>query len=268
MKHDITHILEAARPHLSEKEQSTLWSQISLHMPQPPLMFPFIWFAVPRHMALAFVVVLVVMSGGVSIVRADNARPGDALFPLDRALERLELRLAQTTDDKARVGVKHAEERITELRATLKESSLKESVVVSATSTSSSSYVSVSASVDALVRVMEESNMNETARERVYENLFIEIDPLSIDVRVGDSSNAGSRERIQVDRREQGETRIEIREGDQRTRIEKKDGQVRVRYGDDIDDDDNDVSGEVQGAETSEREDRRERRGRDTRDDD
>ena len=66
-----------------------------------------------KYIAIA-IIVLVILGGG-TMASANNAGPGDFLFGLDKALERLELRFA-SEDKEAEIKIKIAEERIAEIK--------------------------------------------------------------------------------------------------------------------------------------------------------
>ena len=106
---------------LREEERSALWQDIEQKILQAspalrhqaaanPIMH---FFTTPAAKGvLALVVALGLIGGGTA---ADAAKPGDALFGIDLALEKLELALAASAESKAEVRIKHAEERLEEL---------------------------------------------------------------------------------------------------------------------------------------------------------
>lgn len=247
MKPEIESILETTRPSLRESERSTLWLRIRTQLDQPvrsSFVSPYHRWFPQRRTAWALVAICILMSGGVSTALAEKARPGDRFFPLDEALEKLELRFARTQNDRDRIGAAHAEERIVELRQIVAETQGKEG-----SNGAGALDGRVGDSVDAIMRVMSRSEMNDTAREHVYKNLFNELDELSLTIHVNDSEKSKvSRERVQIDQGELGETKIEIREDKKRTRIEKKGGQVRIQYDEDgALEDESDVRGKKRG---------------------
>lgn len=238
MKKDIEHILNTTRPELTHSERFQVWSGVTSTFGKTgviPSPFYVLFRAHRTAFALAFIV-LVLVGGGATVVTAETARPGDTLFPLDQAIERVRIRLARTDDDRGRLADSFAKERLGELRSIVGERQ---------THASSSENIRddarVGAAVSALMRVMDESNMSDTAREKIYGHLFTEIDDLKIDVRVGDTNDGSDdgAERVKVRRDESG-SKIEIRKEGMRTRIEKKDGEVRIKQerGEDIEDSD------------------------------
>lgn len=98
---------------LSSEERSRVWSSLETKLPETPVRSPFVqsttdrpWVGFPMHKALslAFAFVLIVGTVGIS----DSARPGDTLFPIDRAVERVEATLNPSS------RARHAQERFEE----------------------------------------------------------------------------------------------------------------------------------------------------------
>jgi hypothetical protein len=237
MKQDIEQLLHTTKPTLLPKEVGALWNHIQTDITRTPARSPYmVWLRTHTQLAVALVVMVVVITSGATSALAEQARPGDRLFPLDRALERIKFSFARSEEKRTALGIADAEERITELRELIHDSKYMKGNVIATSST----HARVGNAVDALVRVLEESEMSETARERVYENLFNEIDPLRVEVRVDQRKGEGNGNgRVTVDQDDDGETKIEITEPEKRTRIEKKDGHIRVEY---------EHEGEVRGA--------------------
>lgn len=69
-----------------------------------------------------FIAILVALGAGGTVVASDSARPGDILYPVDRAAERV--RVAFTSDeDEAELKIKFANERIDEIESIVSEES-------------------------------------------------------------------------------------------------------------------------------------------------
>ncbi len=242
MEKNIEHIINTTRPELTDYERASVWTKISLALTPTQTGFMLSPFSKMVHahrsvFALALIVVLLV-SGGATVVTAEAARPGDTLFPLDQAIEQVRIRLARSDDDRGRLASAFADERLGELR----------SIVAERRGSASSSEdmnddERVGIAVGALMRVMDESNMSDTARENVYGHLFTEIDDLSIDVRVDEKTGKenNEHERVKIHRDESG-SKIEIRKEGVRTRIHKKDGKVRIDRTQDDEFMDNEIS--------------------------
>ncbi len=88
---------------LSNEERSRAWNNIALQLPSTPVLSPFVF---PIHKVVSFTAIFIVLIGTVSA--SNNARPGQLLFPIDRAVERIETTLDSTSQ------ADHAQERLVE----------------------------------------------------------------------------------------------------------------------------------------------------------
>src|SRR3989338_8972365 len=61
------------------------------------------------------VIVLLVATSSIGVVRADDSKPGDALFHLDKFIENAELLLTRNPEDKLKLSIAIASERLGEL---------------------------------------------------------------------------------------------------------------------------------------------------------
>lgn len=100
---------------MTETEKNSVWFSIAskqeLRGNQKKLLGSFF----SKKYMIATLVALVVMLGGGGVVAASNtAVPGDALYGIDQAVERIQIKLAND-DKKAELKVKFAEERISEV---------------------------------------------------------------------------------------------------------------------------------------------------------
>ena len=228
MKKNIEHILNTTRPELTPPERVHMWEVISSTLtPVPVNLIPSPFYRIVHAHRSAFTLALMVvmlMGGSATVVTAEAARPGDALFPLDQAIESVRLRLARNDDDRGRLANTFAEERLGELRSIVGERAPSTSET-----TTTHDNARVGTAIDALMRVMDESEMSDTAREQLYTHLFTEIDELNIDVQVEDtgSDTKKNRERVKVQSDDSG-SKIEIRTEGVRMRIERKDGEVSI----------------------------------------
>lgn len=270
MKKNIEHILDTLAPSVTDVERARMWSTIEATLTdRAEISSPFFQIFYTRKMEFALLMLFLILIGGsATVVTAEAARPGDTLFPLEQAIEHVRLRLAKDDADRGRLANTFAEERLRELRSIVGERS--------GARITPDDDARVSAAVTALVRVMDESNMSNTAREKLYTHLFTEIDTLSIDVRVADKRDSKTtEERVKVRRDETGST-FEIRNEGVRTRIEKKNGEVRIEEeqydnekNEDADDSNPETSSEVRGVMTGSRtddsdDDKKNRRNRQT----
>ncbi|MBP7007037.1 MAG: hypothetical protein KBB16_03185, partial [Candidatus Pacebacteria bacterium] len=111
---------------LSEEEKNQIWSQFTFTKLQneknkKTLLFNFKQNMLKKPM-LALVLSLVIILGGSGVVKASNsAVPGDLLFGIDKAIEKIELSLA-SEEKKEELKVRFAEERLQETEEVIKES--------------------------------------------------------------------------------------------------------------------------------------------------
>lgn len=93
---------------LSNEERSRAWNSIASQLPSTPVLSPFVF---PLHKTLSFAAIFIVLIGTVGA--SNNARPGQLLFPIDIAVERVETSLDSSSQ------VDHARERLAEFDATV-----------------------------------------------------------------------------------------------------------------------------------------------------
>lgn len=105
---------------LSEDEQNLVWQKIENK--QTPL-FPLLKLTLNKNMITSLILALALTLGvGGTVVTADNARPGDALFGIDQAVENFRLKIAGE-EKKNELRIKFAEERVKEVEELTKENS-------------------------------------------------------------------------------------------------------------------------------------------------
>lgn len=115
MKYDVESKLNTVKTHIdliamTEAEKNTMWQKIEMGMNKKA--FHFFGFIRTRVRAgLAFVLVILFAGSSVAFAYADTAKPGDALFPLGVAREKVEIFLAPASQ-KNDLRVKFAEKRI------------------------------------------------------------------------------------------------------------------------------------------------------------
>lgn len=119
-------MLDSHRPTLSANQKAEMWNRIESSLPvenAKPIPSPFLFsFITTRPMApIALALVLMLGVGGAGTVAAsENAKPGDLLFPIDRAVE--DFRLALASDERsAELRAEFARERLLELRQIIDE---------------------------------------------------------------------------------------------------------------------------------------------------
>ncbi len=118
---NIDAILEASRPRLTTEERERVWQKVAAEIATPqPVLSPY-WNFITTIPVTPFVIALMLVLGaGGTVAVAEAAKPGDILFPLDRATERARLALASGDAERA-LRSQFADERLAELRAILDE---------------------------------------------------------------------------------------------------------------------------------------------------
>jgi len=123
-KDKIQTILESHNVPLTDQKKSDLWYAIETDIQKLPIPSPFLFSFITKKSMASIIIALVLMLGASGSVYASNeARPGDILFPIDQAIERVRLSLTNDDETRARLQVTFAEERLTELRSILAERS-------------------------------------------------------------------------------------------------------------------------------------------------
>ncbi len=247
--------LEQHAPTLSEAERVLLWTELELKLgAQAPIPSPFMFnFIHTKAMASLLLILMLIVGGGGTALASDAARPGDLLFPVERALENARLKLATSNDSRNELRTRYTDERLSELREILEEESedvSDDSVATTATTASSSTSTlpvteqkikgkklkengeaRVGVAVHEILSFIKDSEMSNDERVRVLEKIFGEMDALALDMRIDDNNTREDEgdDHIEIRQDDNGEGRMEIRDGNERVRIEEKDGEVRVR---------------------------------------
>jgi len=126
---------------LSEHEQHELWQTIVNQLPAKKhqnILFPLL--LKPRVMLGIFIALMLTLGGTATVQAANSSAPGDILFPLDRTIENIQLKIASDTK-KEELKVKFSQERIDEINHIITEietdgnMTIDQSVKVTSTST-------------------------------------------------------------------------------------------------------------------------------------
>jgi hypothetical protein len=119
--YDIEHILKTKKPTLTVGERDVLWKQIQGRISdRKSVRSPYVTFFVDyKHVVVAGLLVALITGSTARI--AEASRPGDFLFPLDRAIEETQLFLTQNDESRAVLYERIGEERLAELRSILEE---------------------------------------------------------------------------------------------------------------------------------------------------
>lgn len=266
--HDIEDMLTEQKPVLDVREREVLWGRIAKSLtPRTAVKSPYAaFFHERRTVALAFLFVLLVIGGSGTTLAANAARPGDFLFPVERAIENTRLRLTSDPESRNTLKAEFEMERINELRAIIGESSIVKQhtesdrdnsddrdarVATSSVATGSDDSrgyttsirkedeVRVGQAVDAIIKYIDDTADDSDERVRVLTNVYGTIDEYSLRVDVDDSKERESenRERIEVRQNNRGDSELRVRDDTKRIRIKKEHGEVRVET--ELEDDDN-----------------------------
>jgi len=107
---------------LSAAEREQVWQAVAartLESKGTVISWPLILKTKP--MLQVFIAILIILAGSVATVQAsDKARPGDWLFPVDRAIENVNIKLA-TKQKQNELKIKYAQERIVEVESLIEE---------------------------------------------------------------------------------------------------------------------------------------------------
>ncbi|MEY3783703.1 MAG: hypothetical protein RLZZ230_25 [Candidatus Parcubacteria bacterium] len=156
---DIIKIIENARPELSESVSLSLWNNIESKLnPSTPVIQPtpspftkLFSFKNTYSMTSLALLLILALGGGATAFASDAARPGDILFPVERAIENLQLRLTLNAEAHDALVQKLTDERLAELRSIIDEeitvSPSNTDDTASSTATSTDSTLEIEATV-------------------------------------------------------------------------------------------------------------------------
>lgn len=120
---NIDALLEANRPRLTAEERARVWDKVAKRIAEPeprPILSPY-WNPIMSKSMTPFVIALMIIVGaGGTVAAAESSRPGDVLFPLEQATERVRLAVASEAKADA-LRTQFASERLAELQAILDE---------------------------------------------------------------------------------------------------------------------------------------------------
>ena len=117
--------IESVSPVLSPEVRNLMWQKIGLSLSkhkQQPTPSPFLVnFITYKSMTALILLLTIVLGGGATALASDASRPGDLLFPLDRALEDVQLNLTFSAVAFESLTKKLTSERLQELREIINE---------------------------------------------------------------------------------------------------------------------------------------------------
>ncbi len=76
-----------------------------------------------KYMIATLLAVVVILGGGGVVAASNSAVPGDALYGIDQAVEKVQIKLANSEEKKSELKVKFAEERLSEVETFVKRGS-------------------------------------------------------------------------------------------------------------------------------------------------
>ena len=104
---------------LSDKEQADIWQSIQTNIDTPVSPFSCLLLTHKNMIQVIATVMIIALSSFGIVKAADNAKPGDFLFPLDRAIEDIQIKITPK-DKKDKLKIKFALERVEEISILLK----------------------------------------------------------------------------------------------------------------------------------------------------
>jgi hypothetical protein len=235
MNDHIDTILETTTPRQTRAEQEQLFARVMTEIgvaTKTADAVPSPYFSLRTLLGNSRVLVaalLVVLLGtGGTVAASESARPGDFLFPIERATEQLRLTIA-SAEKRGELEAEFLDKRFVELGELLDEE-------VFASSSATERLVSEAgegriAGAIAVLLLQAEGRSNPQQTERLR-TLLREVEMLKVEGRSPEQANQG---RIRVD-----DSRIEVRTDTSRIRIDDTDGELRIRYTNDDDEDDDD----------------------------
>ncbi len=247
---DIDTLLEQERPQLTIEERAALLRAIEAEVALPTPS-PYVSFLYRRATVALMAVLILALGASGTVLASEDAKPGDLLFPIERAREEVQLVLASDAR-KAELRAQFTTERLEELRRILEEEN-NDSLDDSSTTTDDS-LVTVDAEGEArigsAVQVLLdyiEGVENDDVRDNFLKAMLVEIGTVKVHGRASgnDDSSRSDNFRLEVK-----DDRIEVREDGYRIRIE-DDGEVRIKEDDDFFKEEHKSGGDDDGYKTS-----------------
>ena len=93
-KNNLDEMLETTRPVLAKDERELLWQKIADRTITAPVPSPYTSFMQSKIFITLAVVLIVAVGTAGTVAASESAKPGDLLFPIERAAERARLALA------------------------------------------------------------------------------------------------------------------------------------------------------------------------------
>ncbi len=121
---------------LSESESDRVWNAIVSGIESQPIISPWVLQAKYKKMIPLLIGALLFVSAGGTVAASDSSAPGDTLFPVDRAVEKVQLAFANK-DAEVNLKTRFAEERLAEVQELIARNRARFAANFTATSTAS-----------------------------------------------------------------------------------------------------------------------------------
>ncbi|TSC77636.1 MAG: hypothetical protein G01um101424_259 [Parcubacteria group bacterium Gr01-1014_24] len=185
---------------------------------------------------IGLIIILAMALGiGGTVVAADDARPGDTLFGIDRAVENVRVSLA-SEENKNELRVRFAEERIKEVSELEEESKIVNGPTESLTVEQEAEVTAgIESALDLLTDLDEVGEIADARLEGLAAELSAFLDNLPDDARVQVSNDRlrikfdQGPEKIEIKDQGKNKTKIEVRTGEGRLRVEVKNGLIEIK---------------------------------------
>ncbi len=235
--------LEEARPKLSQAEQAELWKKVVAGIETPVAVpSPYVSFVRSRSVAVVAAVLIITLGTSTTVAASNLAKPGDLLFPIERAVERTQLVFA-SPERAAELRTIFTDERLAELESIIseeaKDSDVDDGQVARAVLVTEEGELRISKAVNELLDHVEDFD-DKVTREEYIATLLSRIDTVVVEGRERvHTDNKRKEVRTEESRVRIDDDRVEVREDGYRIRID-KDGEVRIKASDDSRDNESD----------------------------
>src|SRR3989344_7691677 len=181
------------------------------------------------------IAVIIALGAGGTVVVADNARPGDLLFGVDQAVEKLRINITRK-EKKNELRVRFAEERIAEVKE-LEEEDKKINGLTESLSVEQKARVTegIESALDFLTGLDVDSEILDDRLQTLVTELSVYLNELPTGARVQVSDDRlrikfdQGPEKVEINEQGDDKTKIEMRTKEWRIRVEIKNGQIEIK---------------------------------------
>ncbi len=247
MKETIDTILERDIPHQSMAQRERLFARVMNEVAPSteataPVSSPYFslqTFSKKSRVLVATMLIMVLSAGG-TVAAAESAKPGDVLFPVEQATEQIRLTLA-TTEGRNALEAHFLEKRFREIDELVNEELLA-TTAAEEKLTTEAGELRIAGAIAVLLEYIE--RVDDPRQKERLRNVLTEVETIQVAGRTGERAEE---RRIRID-----DSRFEVRTETKRIRVDDADGDMRIRYVD-SDDDDNEyeVAPRSNSADTS-----------------